>query len=153
VKDFFKFITVGISLLLLVATTSCSPQRRFTKLITKYPELIETRYKTYYDTVHVIVNGARVDTIVSREVLKDTIVLVKDQLTVRVYEKADSVYIEGECDTVYVDKEIEVEVPVYYYEKEKSFWNKLFTSIKYIMWILVITVAVATVYKFIKSRK
>lgn len=138
---------------LLTMLASCSAERRFTKLITKYPHLIETKYEKYYDTVTVIVNGTKTDTIVHREVLKDTIVLKKEQLKVTIWEKGDSVYIEGECDTVYVNKEVEVEVPVYYYEKEEGFWNKLLTSIKYIMWIFVIAVVIATIYKFIKSRK
>lgn len=151
-RDFLKLILISIIALIVVALTSCSPQRRFTRLITKHPELIETKYKKYYDTVHVVVNGAKVDTIVSREVLKDTVVLVKDQLTVRVYEKGDSIYIDGECDTVYVDKQIEVEVPVYYYEKEKSIWEKIGESIKNLLWLLVLISFGIIIFQLIKNK-
>ena len=152
-KDFLKLLAWSFVLMFITALVSCSPQRRFTRLIEKYPELIEAKYQTYYDTITVVVNGVKTDTIVHREILKDTLVLKKEQLKVVIYEKGDSVYVEGECDTVYVNKEVEVEVPIYYYEKEEGFWNKLLTSIKYIMWIFVVVAVVAIIYNFIKSRK
>jgi hypothetical protein len=61
-KDFLKLLAVGISLILLVVVTSCSPQRRFTRLITKHPELIQTDTIIRIDTVKVVVPKVEKDT-------------------------------------------------------------------------------------------
>ncbi len=152
-KYFFKLLAVGISLILLAAVTSCSPQRRFTRLVTKHPELVQTDTIIRIDTLKVPVPKVEKDTAFLEKYLRDTVVIEKERLKLKLWKVYDTIKVEAECGADTIEVIREVEIPIHYYEKEEGFWNKLFTSIKYIMWILIIAVAVATVYKFIKSTK
>ena len=99
---------------------ACSPKQRFTRLVTKHPELLTTDSIVVHDTIRVVVPEVKVDTVVKINDLLDTIFIEKDQLKVKVWMKGDDVFIEGKCDTVYVDKIVERRIPVKYYEKVKS---------------------------------
>lgn len=112
----------------ILAAVSCTPQRRFTRLIEKHPYLLTTDSIQLIDTVRVVVPEVKVDTIVMVNDLHDTITLQKEQLTVKVWMKGDQVFIQGECDTVIVDRIINRKVPVRYYEKEKGFIWKFFSG-------------------------
>jgi hypothetical protein len=112
--------------ILVLAAISCTPQRRFTRLIEKHPYLLTTDSIQLIDTVRVVIPEVKVDTVVKVNDLHDTITLQKDQLTVKVWMKGEQVFIEGECDTVIVDRIINRTVPVRYYEKQKGFIWKFF---------------------------
>jgi len=106
---------------------SCSPVKRFHRLIERNPELITTDSITLVDTVQIVIPKVEVDTVVKVENLLDTITIQKEQLTVKVWMKGDEVFIEGECDTVIVDRIITRRIPVRYYEKKKGFLLEFFT--------------------------
>jgi hypothetical protein len=125
---------------------ACSPKDRFTRLIEKHPELITTDSITIHDTVRVVVPEVKVDTVVKVNDLLDTIYIEKEQLKVKVWMKGDDVFIEGKCDTVYIDKIIERRIPVRYYEKTPA-WKKLLNNL---LPILIIFAIVYFVYRFIK---
>jgi hypothetical protein len=125
---------------------ACSPKARFTRLIERHPELITTDSITIHDTIRVVVPEVKVDTVVKVSDLLDTIFLEKEQLKVKVWMKGDQVFIEGKCDTVYVDKIIERKIPVKYYEKTPE-WKKLLNNF---LPILIIFAIVYFVYRFIK---
>jgi hypothetical protein len=135
-------------LIILTALTmiACSPKARFTRLIERHPELITTDSITIHDTIRVVVPEVKVDTVVKVSDLLDTIFLEKEQLKVKVWMKGDQVFIEGKCDTVYVDKIIERKIPVKYYEKTPE-WKKLLNNF---LPILIIFAIVYFVYRFIK---
>ncbi len=135
-------------IILLTALTmiACSPKDRFTRLIEKHPELITTDSITIHDTVRVVVPEVKVDTVVKVNDLLDTIYIEKEQLKVKVWMKGDDVFIEGKCDTVYIDKIIERRIPVRYYEKTPA-WKKLLNNL---LPILIIFAIVYFVYRFIK---
>jgi hypothetical protein len=135
-------------LIILTALTmiACSPKARFTRLIEKHPELITTDSITIHDTIRVVVPEVKVDTVVKVNDLLDTIFLEKEQLKVKVWMKGDQVFIEGKCDTVYVDKIIERKIPVKYYEKT-PWWKKLLNNL---LPILIIFAILYFVYRFIK---
>ena len=135
-------------LIILTALTmiACSPKTRFTRLIEKHPELITTDSITIHDTVRVVVPEVKVDTVVKVNDLLDTIYIEKEQLKVKVWMKGDDVFIEGKCDTVYIDKIIERRIPVRYYEKTPE-WKMLVNKL---LAILVIFAIVYFVYRFIK---
>ena len=130
-------------ILLTLTIVACSPKTRFTRLITKHPELITTDSITIHDTVRVVVPEVKVDTVVKVNDLLDTIYIEKEQLKVKVWMKGDDVFIEGKCDTVYIDKIIERRIPVRYYEKTPA-WKRLLNS------LLPILIIFAIVYFFIK---
>ena len=135
----------------LILLASCSPQKRFAHLITKYPYLLTTDSVTVHDTIRVVVPEVKVDTVVKVSSLLDTIYLQKDQLTVKVWMKGDDVFIEGKCDTVYIDKIIERRIPVRYYQKDsQTFMDK---AKKFVISFFIIFVLLYTLYRiFIKKR-
>jgi hypothetical protein len=134
-------------ILILLLLASCSPKARFTRLIEKHPELITTDSITIHDTVRVVVPEVKVDTVVKVNDLLDTIYIEKEQLKVKVWMKGDDVFIEGKCDTVYIDKIIERRIPVRYYEKTPA-WKRLLNNL---LPILVIFAIVYFVYRFIRK--
>ena len=133
--------------IMLLLLTACSPKTRFTRLVEKHPELITTDSITIHDTVRVVVPEVKVDTVVKVNDLLDTIFIEKDQLKVKVWMKGDDVFIEGKCDTVYVDKIIERKIPIKYYEKT-PWWKKLINNF---LPILIIFAIVYFVYRFIRK--
>lgn len=112
----------------LLILASCSPVKRFHRLIDRHPELLTTDSITLVDTVRIVVPEVKVDTVVKFQSLYDTITLQKEQLTVKVWMKGDDVFIEGECDDVIIDRVITRTVPIKYFEKEANFLTKFFTG-------------------------
>jgi hypothetical protein len=141
-----------IFLLVLIA---CTPQRRFDRLVKKYPYLLTSDTlvirDTIRDTIRITVPEVQVDTIVSIKELYDTIVLGKDRIKVKVWRVKDKVYINGKCDTVYIEKPIERivyrKIPVKYYEKTP--WYK--TLLNNVIGILLILLILYITYRIIKN--
>jgi len=69
------------------------------------------------------------DTVVHEKYLTDTITLNKDNLSVRVLRFRDSIYINGECDTIFIEKVIVRNIPVKYYKEKVFKWNFVFIAI------------------------
>ena len=134
-------------IILSILLISCNPKDRFTRLITKHPELLTVDSVTIHDTVRVVVPEVKVDTVVKVNDLLDTIYIEKEQLKVKVWMKGDDVFIEGKCDTVYIDKIIERRIPVRYYEKTPQ-WKMLLNNF---LPILIIFAIVYFVYRFIRK--
>lgn len=140
-----KAAIIIISILLV----SCSPIKRFTRLIEKYPYLITTDTVVIKDTITLYVPEVRTDTVVTLKELTDTITLTKERVTVRAWyvPKEKKVYIQGKCDPIYVTKIVERKVPVKYYEKY-PWWKKLLNNL---LAIFIIFVVVYTAYKLYKK--
>lgn len=117
-------------LILLLFLISCSPQKRFHRLIEKHPHLLTTDTVTIHDTVRVEVPRVVHDTIISQhfftEITRDTLVLQKERLTVKIFHDTikKNVYIKGECDTITVTKVVERKIPIRYYENT-PLWKKV----------------------------
>ncbi len=107
-----------IALILLLI--SCSPIKRHSRLVKKYPFVHTTDSVKLIDTIRLTTNNVVSDTVVHESLLFDTIIVTKENLTVKVVKIKDSVYIDGECDTVFVDKVIERNIPVKYYETKND---------------------------------
>lgn len=113
-------------LILSLIIISCSPQRRFDRLIKKNPWLLtkDTLFikDTIRDTIRINIPEVRVDTVVEYIDLFDTIYIEKEQLKVKVWmDRYNKIYIQGKCDTVYIikpyEKIVERKIPIRYYEK------------------------------------
>lgn len=115
---------------LIMLITACSPTKRFTRLITKYPYLITTDTVVIKDTITLYVPEVKTDTVVTIQQLTDTITLTKDRVTVKAWyvPKEKKVYIQGKCDPIYVTKIVERKIPVKYYEKY-PWWKKLLNNL------------------------
>lgn len=109
-------------ILILLILSSCSPIKRHSRLVRKYPFVHTTDSVTLIDTIQLTTDKVVSDTIVHESTLFDTVIVTKDNLTIKVLKIRDSVYINGECDTIFIDKVIERKIPVKYYEKKKFNW-------------------------------
>lgn len=117
-------IIIAMLLLLL----SCSPVKRLSRLQKHHPYLFENIKDTVVvlDTIQVNIPGTTVDTLVHRSALKDTVYIEKENLSARVYEVGDTVYIEAKTDTIvkYVpyEKEVIVDRFVPHKPRDKLSW-------------------------------
>ena len=139
-------------LALFFTITSCSPVKRFNRLIERNPELITSDTVTLVDTIRVIVPEVKVDTVVSVQSLLDTVYLEQEQLKVKVWMKGDQVFIQGKCDTVYVDKIIERKIPVKYYKKEIIFSDVMQYIYKSVWILFAMLLFVYLIYRFLLKR-
>ena len=68
--------------LAIVGLFACTPQRRFTRLIDKYPHLLTTDTLTIHDTVKIEVPKVVHDTLISQhfftQITRDTLILQKE---------------------------------------------------------------------------
>jgi hypothetical protein len=117
-------------ILLTLTMIACSPTKRFTRLIEKYPYLITTDTVVIHDTITLYVPEVHTDTVVTLKQLIDTVTLTKDRVTVKTWyvPKEKLVYIQGKCDPIYITKIVERKVPVKYYEKY-PWWKKLLNNL------------------------
>lgn len=109
---------------------ACSPIKRHSRLVNKYPFVHTTDSVKLIDTIRITTNKVVSDTVVHESLLFDTIILTKDNLSVRVIKILDSIYINGQCDTIFIDKVVERTIPVRYY-KEK---NKI--NLTLLIWLI-----------------
>ena len=136
-------------LVLITLIISCTPQRRLERLLRKHPELTSIDSITIHDTIRVIVPEVHLDTIVTLQQLYDTVYLEQEQLKVKVWmDRYYKVYIQGKCDTVYIDKIVTRKIPIRIYEKT-PLWKKIINWI--FVFLLIITVGY-TLYKVAKSK-
>lgn len=136
-------------LLIILLLASCSPVKRFNRLIEKHPELLVQDTLLIYDTITLYVPEVRTDTVVTLKELIDTVTITKDRVTVKTWyvPKEKKVYIQGKCDPIYITKIVERKVPVYYYEKY-PLWKKL---INILLTIFIIFVIIYTLYRLSKK--
>ncbi len=133
----------------LILLVSCSPQRRFTHLIEKYPYLLTQDTLIVHDTINLYIPEVHTDTVVTLKELTDTITLTKDRVTVKAWyvPREKKVYIQGKCDPVYITKIIERKIPIKYYEKY-PWWKKLLNNL---LAFLIIFVILYTGYRIVKT--
>ena len=140
-------------IIVILLIISCTPQRRFTRLIEKYPHLLTTDTLVIHDTVKIQVPKVIHDTIINEhffhEITRDTLILQKERLTVKIFHDTikKNVFIQGECDTITVEKIVERKIPIRYYEKT-PLWKKIFN------WLIIAAMAYGLyrLFLFLKKR-
>ena len=143
--------------LAIVGLFACTPQRRFTRLIDKYPHLLTTDTLTIHDTVRVEVPKVVHDTIINEhfftEITRDTLVLQKERLTIKIFHDTikKNVYIKGECDTITVEKIVERKIPIKYYERTPT-WKKIINWALLAAIILAILYGLFRLFNFVKKK-
>lgn len=115
---------------------ACSPIKRHQRLVRKYPFVHTVDSVKLIDTIRLTTNQVQTDTVVHESFLFDTIILTKDNLTVKVLKIRDSIYISGKCDTIFINKVIERTIPVKYY-KEK---NKI--NLTLLIWLIILVLVI-----------
>ena len=96
-------------LLLLLLLSSCSPQYRLNRLIALHPELKTP--DTIFIRDSLIVPQVQVDTMFDFKTIRDTVVIQKDRLQIKLSKIHDTLFLTGKCkgDTVYINRKIPVE--------------------------------------------
>ena len=124
--------------LILIILSSCSPLKRHARIVKKFPYVHTVDSIKLIDTVRLKTNSVQIDTVTLLSSLKDTITIVEDNLTVKVYTVKDSFYINAKCDTIYLEKIITNTVPVYRTTKPSFNWNWIYLLIAFIIGVVVI---------------
>jgi hypothetical protein len=115
--------------LILIILSSCSPLKRHARIVKKFPYVHTVDSIKLIDTIRLNTYKVISDTVVHEKYLTDTITLNNGNLTVRVLKVRDSVYINGECDTIFIEKVIVRNIPVKYYKEKVFKWNFVFILI------------------------
>ncbi len=104
-KDFVKLML----LLILCLITGCSPTYRLNKLLALHPELKTP--DTIFIRDSLIVPQVQVDTMFDYKTIRDTVVIEKDRLQIKLRKIRDTLFLTGKCkgDTVYITRKIPVE--------------------------------------------
>ena len=139
----------AITIILLMLLISCSPTKRFTRLIEKYPYLLTSDTIIMRDTVSIYIPKVETDTVVTIKELMDTVTITKDRLTVKTWyvPKEKKVYVQGKCDPVYITKIVERKVPIRTFEKY-PWWKKLVNNM---LAVFIIFALLYTSYRLYKK--
>ena len=83
---------------ILLILSSCATQRSVERYIKKNGGTIHVDSTFVTDTLTFITNKVFTDSVFSTHT-KDTVIIRKDNLTIKTYVYKDSIYVYGECDT------------------------------------------------------
>ena len=130
-----KYFTLLILSFILL---SCSPQKKLHRLLKKHPELLKTDTIKINDSV--FIPEIRIDTIFHYSALKDTVVITKEKLKIKILEVNDTVFLDAEvkADTVVLIKEIPVEKLAY--AEPVKWYIKVWENFS--VWLIVLIVGV-----------
>lgn len=149
-------ITILLSIIGLLAIFSCSPIKRHARLVKKYPFVHQTDTVVLKDTISLTIPTVQKDTIIQLDSflinLKDTIVIEKDNLSIKIMQIHDSIYIDGLCDTIYIEKIVTQKIPIKYYKAKEEFsFKKNIFNILYIFLIILLLIIIFKVIQFLKK--
>ena len=104
-KDFVRLML----LLILCFITGCSPSYRLNRLLALHPELKTP--DTLFIRDSLILPQVQVDTMFDFKTIRDTVVIEKDRLQIKLSRIHDTLFLTGQCkgDTVYITRKIPVE--------------------------------------------
>jgi len=105
-----NWIIAGMLIGLLLCIVGCSANWHVNRAVQKDPSILEKDTIVFTDSIHVITKEVTHDS--TFIVSKDTVTIIKDNLTIRHFYHNDSVWIYGECasDTIVRWKTFEVPV-------------------------------------------
>jgi hypothetical protein len=124
-----KHLYIGTIILIILLSTSCSPQYRLKRLIALHPELQISDTIRILDTI--LIPAVQADTIIHIDSLFDTLFLEKDQLHLSLVRLHDTLYLQGKCetDTIFYEKTIPVDKIIVKNNPQPSFITTLSTLI------------------------
>lgn len=132
---------IGVVLFFL---QSCSPIKRHAKLVEKYPFVHTQDSVIIRDTIRVTVPKISIDTVVKISSLRDTLIIQKDRLKIKMWTIHDSIFVSGQCDTVFIEKIVTRKIPIRYYQsKVERSWLK---------YLIVLGIVLFTLYAIFRKR-
>ena len=137
-KNNFSIFNFALSIILVLTLLSCSPQKKLHRLLKKHPELLQTDTIKINDSI--FIPEIRIDTIFRYSTLKDTIVITKEKLKIKILEVNDTVFLDAsvKSDTVVLNKEIPVEKMVY--TEPKKWYFRLYELFR--TWMIAMLVGI-----------
>ncbi|PLX08121.1 MAG: hypothetical protein C0596_07425 [Marinilabiliales bacterium] len=104
-----NLIYIPAIILTALIISSCTPQKRLSRLIALHPELTTPDTVKITDTI--ITKKTLIDSAFHRFRIKDTITIEKDKLRLEIVEIFDTIYIQAQCDpdTIILEKVIPIE--------------------------------------------
>lgn len=142
IYNYFLHLLAGIAIGWMMF--GCAPIKRHQRLVKKYPFVHTQDTIIVRDTIREFIPKVQIDTIFHLDQLRDTIIIEKDRLKIKMFTIHDSIYIDGECDSIFIEKIIERKVPIRYYDSGKVNWWK---------WILIISGGLTILAFIFKRRK
>ena len=132
--------------LLILLLTSCSPQRRLSRLLALHPELKTPDTLVLRDTIPI--PQIQTDTILRISTLRDTVTLHKDHLQVKIHRLRDTIYIQSKTlpDTIYKTHHIPIQVIRYFQP------GKLDNLISKLPWLIIGLGIIVTLVIYIISK-
>ena len=128
---------------------SCDPHKRIARIARNHPEVLQ-KDTLRVDTV-IVSPGVRTDTVIRiehfYETIKDTLRIREDHFKVEIFHdvETDSVYINGQCDTVEIP--VEIAIP---YEKivvqSQNWWERNN------WWVVILLVLILIFFIWRKAR-
>lgn len=119
--DTIKVLAI-ISLICLVALTSCSASFHLRRAIQKDPTIIQPEIVQVVDTVIITPSERTETTFVALPI--DTITIEKERLRIKIRRIHDTLRVEGECrsDTITITETIELPAVIKY--EDRPWWSK-----------------------------
>jgi len=144
---------IFLILLTLIVLSSCSPQKRLSRLVQHYPELTISDTIKIIDTV--ITSEISIDTAFHYSLIKDTVVITKEKIRLQLIKINDTIYIDVHhaADTIIITKNIPIERIILQEptEPNPTLWDKYKFQILITLIILaVLTGIVLRIGKFLK---
>jgi hypothetical protein len=131
-KDIGNLFLV-ILLLLLMFCCGCTPQQRLNHLLDRHPYLAQKDTVKFTDTFEIEVPGVKVDSsIFIDDARNDTIVIRKENMTIKTYYNRDTIYVSGECDTIRETRVVEKAIPY-----EKFIYKKPRDALTWYHWLAI----------------
>jgi hypothetical protein len=124
--------------LILIILISCNPIKRHNRIVERFPYVHVTDSIKLVDTIRLTTNKVQIDTVTLISALKDTITITEDNLTLKAYIVRDSFYLQGICDTIFIEKIITNTIPVYKSAKAPYNWIYINLFIALVIAIIII---------------
>lgn len=126
----------------------CCPSKKLARLIAKNPELVKSDTTFISDTT--VINQIRVDTAFKNIISRDTIKITKERLTIKYFNRGDTIFWTSKVEADTIIKEIPVIVnSVQPVQKESSSFKYQFFKWGFIS-LLALLILILILRKFLK---
>lgn len=133
---------LGIIVLFLITCVTllvgCTPHKRMARLIKNNPELLTaTDTIKFTDTIHFQTERVYRDSVfLLSDARRDTVIIKEKNLTVRTFVYGDTIYVDGECDTIRdtIIKNHSVPYPVVEYNEKSFRTDEILLIITIVLW-------------------
>lgn len=111
-------------IILSLILSGCSAEWHIKRAVWKNPDLLKQDTLFFSDTIRTFSERTSVDSVFLMS--RDTVIIEKNNLKITHWVHNDSVFIQGECDTIFTETIVERKVPVdRWVMPTKDWWDYL----------------------------